>query len=90
MRKKNWKTCLPFELKGDGVDVVDNLPPLLVPSFRWWQCATCVPDNEAQRANTEEKMAVETGSDHAGMDSFQNVGDENAIVLHSKEITGKC
>lgn len=92
MRKKNWKTCLPFELEGDNdVDVVNNLPPLFVPSFRWWQCPTCVPENKAQRT-TEDKMVVETGSDdHAATDSYQNVGDENGILnLHSKESTGKC
>ncbi|KAL8537198.1 hypothetical protein ACS0TY_012394 [Phlomoides rotata] len=88
MRKKNWKVCMPFALKGDNDDeLVEYLPPMLVPSFRWWQCSNCAPDNEANGATKEIILVGETGSDHTGPDSYQNVGDENAIVLHIKENT---
>lgn len=87
MRKKDWRTCLPFASEGNDVDLVDNLPPLFVPRFRWWQCSNCIPNVETKR--TTQEMLVATRSD-AVISSCQNVGEKDGLFLHSRENTGKC
>ena len=44
VRKKDPKLCYPFTLK-DSIDpLCIELPPMVVPKFRWWQCVSCVPE----------------------------------------------
>lgn len=45
MRKQNRKICLPFALEGKDDELMDGQSPLSVPKYRWWQCPSCVPDN---------------------------------------------
>ncbi|CAH9074224.1 unnamed protein product [Cuscuta europaea] len=45
MREKDHKTCLLFEKSIDSSAVSeDQLPPLVVPKFRWWRCENCMKD----------------------------------------------
>ncbi|KAI3468226.1 hypothetical protein Pfo_024889 [Paulownia fortunei] len=85
MRKKDWKICLPFASEGNDVDLVDNLPPLFVPRFRWWQCSNCIPDI-AMKGSTEEMVVA--GRSDVGTSSCQNVGEKNGLFLHSRENIG--
>ncbi|KAI3454078.1 hypothetical protein Pfo_010741 [Paulownia fortunei] len=73
MRKKDRKMCLPFASEGDDDDLVDNLPPLSIPRFRWWQCSNCVPDIAVERSTLEMVLADRSG---AGTSYCQNVGGE--------------
>ncbi|CAO2816817.1 unnamed protein product [Amaranthus hypochondriacus] len=44
VRKKDPKLCYPFTRK-DSIDpLCIELPPMVVPKFRWWQCVSCVPE----------------------------------------------
>lgn len=65
--------CLPFASEGDNDDLVDNLPPLSIPRFRWWQCSNCAPEIAAERT-TLEMLLVERSD--AGTSSCQHVGGE--------------
>ncbi|KAG8382393.1 hypothetical protein BUALT_Bualt05G0072700 [Buddleja alternifolia] len=86
MREKDRKMCIPFVSDGDG-NLVDDLPPLNVPTFRWWQCANCVPDIANER-NTEA-MLVERRID-VGTSSCINVdGEKDGLFIHSTENIGK-
>lgn len=86
MRKKDWKTCIPFASEGNDV-VVNYLPPLLVPGFRWWQCSSCISDGEKKR--TTEEMVAATKS-NANSSSCENVGGKDGLFKHKRENTGKC
>ncbi|RAL52926.1 hypothetical protein DM860_007694 [Cuscuta australis] len=46
MREKDKKACLPFATSCDDDSTVSEvqLPPLVVPKFRWWRCENCVKD----------------------------------------------
>lgn len=80
MRKKDWKTCLPFATQHVNDDLGDNLPPLSVPKFRWWQCSNCVPDIAAD--STAIKMLLADRSD-AATSSCQHVGGgKDALLSH--------
>lgn len=86
MRKKDSKTCLPFSSQGVNDDLVDNLPPLSVPKFRWWQCSTCVPDFAAESTGLE--IVVADRSD-AGTSSCQHVDREKEVLFsHSRRNIG--
>ncbi|KAH6790896.1 embryonic flower 1 [Perilla frutescens var. frutescens] len=82
MRKKDRKTCLPFASEVVSNDLVDDLPPLSVPKFRWWQCSNCVPEIAAE--STALKMLSDRSD--AGTSSCQHVGGEKDIVLFSHSI----
>lgn len=82
MRKKDRKSCLPFASEAVCNDMVDDLPPLSVPKFRWWQCSNCVPEIAAERTALE-MLADRTD---AGTSSCQHVGREKDIVLFSHSI----
>ncbi|KAL0447452.1 UNVERIFIED_CONTAM: protein EMBRYONIC FLOWER 1 [Sesamum latifolium] len=84
MRQKDRKMCSPFSSEGD--DVVDNLPPLPVPRFRWWQCSNCVPDISAERPTPE--MSLRDRS-NAGTSSCLNIdGGKDGLFLHNIQNTG--
>lgn len=87
MRKKDLKTCFPFASVGNDVDSEDNLPPLFVPEFRWWQCSSCITNAEMTRIT--EKKAVATQND-AHSNSCDNVGGKNGLFIQRRENTGKC
>lgn len=78
MRKKDWNTCLPFASQRVNDDLVDNLPPLSVPKFRWWQCSNCVPDISAE--STALEMLFADRSD-AGTSSCQHVGGGKGVLF---------
>ncbi|KAL1557349.1 protein EMBRYONIC FLOWER 1-like [Salvia divinorum] len=87
MRKKDSKTCFPFSSQGVNDDLVDNLPPLSVPKFRWWQCPTCISDFSA--GSTGLDMVLADRSD-AGTSSCQHVDQEKQVVFsHSRRNKGK-
>ncbi|XP_010668151.1 protein EMBRYONIC FLOWER 1 isoform X2 [Beta vulgaris subsp. vulgaris] len=44
VRKKDPKICYPFPLKDASEPLSIELPPMVVPKFRWWQCISCVPE----------------------------------------------
>lgn len=86
MRKKDGKTCFSFASAGNDVYPEDNLPPLYVPEFRWWQCSSCITNAEMKR--TTEKKVVATKSD-ANTNSCENVGGKNDLFIHRRVNTGK-
>ncbi|XP_041993614.1 protein EMBRYONIC FLOWER 1-like [Salvia splendens] len=87
MRKKDPKTCFPFSSQGVNDDLVDNLPPLAVPKFRWWQCPACVSDFSAESTGLE--MVLADRSD-AGTSSCQHVDREKEVLFsHSRRNIGK-
>ncbi|KAL0372130.1 UNVERIFIED_CONTAM: hypothetical protein Scaly_0894600 [Sesamum calycinum] len=84
MRQKDRKLCSPFASEGD--DVVDNLPPLPVPRFRWWQCSNCVPDISAERPTPEMPLRDRS---NAGSSSCLNIdGGKDGLFLHNIQNTG--
>ncbi|PIN23024.1 hypothetical protein CDL12_04246 [Handroanthus impetiginosus] len=83
MRKKDWKACSPFASERNDIDLVDNLPPLFVPKFRWWQCSNCIPDIATKRIT--EEMVVAGRSCDPGTSSCQKCGEKNSLFLHSRE-----
>ncbi|XP_047945069.1 protein EMBRYONIC FLOWER 1-like isoform X1 [Salvia hispanica] len=86
MRKKDSKTCLPFPSQGVNDDLIDDLPPLSVPKFRWWQCSTCVPDFAAEGTGLE--MVLADRSD-AGTSTCQHVDPEKGVLFsHSRRNIG--
>lgn len=85
MRKKDRKTCFAFASVGNDVYSEDNLPPLYVPEFRWWQCSSCITNAEMKR--TTEKRVVATKSD-ANTSSCENVADKNGLFIHRRVNTG--
>ncbi|KAH6835841.1 embryonic flower 1 [Perilla frutescens var. hirtella] len=86
MRKKDWKTCIPFSSEGNDVDPGNNLPPLFVPEYRWWQCSSCIPNAEIKR--TTEEMLVATPSE-ANTSSCEYVGGKDGLFIHRRENTGR-
>ncbi|KAK4422276.1 protein EMBRYONIC FLOWER 1 [Sesamum alatum] len=87
MRQKDRKMCLPFASEGDDDDdLVDNLPPLPVPRFRWWQCSNCVPDISAERPTLEMPLRDRS---NAGTSSCRNIdGVKDGLFLHNIQNTG--
>ncbi|CAI9772352.1 unnamed protein product [Fraxinus pennsylvanica] len=57
MRKKDQKLCLPFASQANGGDLEENLPPLYVPRFRWWDCLNCI--SEFMMESSSEEMMME-------------------------------
>ncbi|KAL2548407.1 protein EMBRYONIC FLOWER 1-like [Forsythia ovata] len=55
-RKKDRKLCLPFASQANGGDLEENLPPLYVPRFRWWECLNCVSDIGTETSSEEIMM----------------------------------
>ncbi|XP_042036537.1 uncharacterized protein LOC121782658 isoform X1 [Salvia splendens] len=82
MRKKDWKTCFPFASQGKDIDPVNNLPPLFVPEFRWWQCSSCIPNVEMKRTTKE----VATKSDPS-TSSCENVGAKDGFSILRRDNT---
>ncbi|PPD83150.1 hypothetical protein GOBAR_DD19919 [Gossypium barbadense] len=58
MRRKDWKKSWPFASDG-GQNIFKeqnvNLPPLLVPKFRWWCCQNCQQETGAEGSINEER-----------------------------------
>ena len=86
MRKKDPKTCFPFSSQGVNDDLVDDLPPLSVPKFRWWQCPACVSNFSAESTGLEMVLA---DRNDAGTSSCQHVDRENEFLFsHSRRNIG--
>ncbi|CAA2983360.1 Hypothetical predicted protein [Olea europaea subsp. europaea] len=75
MRKKDRKLCFPFASEaGDGV-LEDNLVPLYVPKFRWWQCLNCTVESTTQEtipAHRRCRTACVKGGEKDGSSSLSN------------------
>ncbi|CAA2959760.1 Hypothetical predicted protein [Olea europaea subsp. europaea] len=56
MRKKDRKLCLPFASQANDGDLEENLPPIYVPRFRWWECFNCVSDIVTENGSEEIMM----------------------------------
>lgn len=84
MRNKDRNICLPFASEGSDVD---NLPPIDVPRFQWWQCPNCVPDIAMKRSREESSVA---GRSDVGTSSCKNVGGEKDSLLYIKDNIGNC
>ncbi|KAJ7965974.1 Protein EMBRYONIC FLOWER 1 [Quillaja saponaria] len=52
MRKKDWKTCWPFQLEDNhgssDKEQTSLLPDLAVPKFKWWHCQNCLRDIKSE------------------------------------------
>ncbi|KAL7150762.1 hypothetical protein ABFS83_05G135100 [Erythranthe nasuta] len=83
VRKNDLEICLPFASEAAVDHVVDSLPPLSVPSFRWWQCSNCVPDIAAER-NIVQMLLSDRGD--AGPSSCQK--DKHGLFSRSKQKIG--
>ncbi|KAG8375571.1 hypothetical protein BUALT_Bualt10G0114400 [Buddleja alternifolia] len=83
MREKDRNMCLPFVSEGNDGNLVDYLPPLFVPRFRWWQCGDCVPDIATERSTEAVTMARRSD---VGTSSCNNVnGGKDGLFLHNKD-----
>ncbi|KAK9689127.1 hypothetical protein RND81_09G037000 [Saponaria officinalis] len=70
VRKKDPKLCYPFTVN-DTTDPRLELPPMVVPNFRWWRCVSCVP----------EAKTILKNSGGAGNEEAQNDANANASIL---------
>ncbi|XP_021745467.1 protein EMBRYONIC FLOWER 1-like isoform X2 [Chenopodium quinoa] len=55
VRKRDPKLCYPFSLKDSTEPLSMELPPMIVPKFKWWKCVSCVPET-----GVDDKKAHET------------------------------
>ncbi|KAL2517822.1 Uncharacterized protein Adt_14069 [Abeliophyllum distichum] len=79
IRKKDRKLCFPFASEvGDDV-LEDNLAPIYVPKFRWWQCLNCTAESTTQetipahRRNVLRSAWVKGGEKHRSSSHSDNV-----------------
>ncbi|KAL2544950.1 protein EMBRYONIC FLOWER 1 [Forsythia ovata] len=79
IRKKDRKHCFPFASEvGNGV-LEDNLAPLYVPKFRWWQCLNCTAESTTQetipahRRNVRRSACVKGGEKDRSSSHSDNV-----------------
>lgn len=86
IRRKDWKTCLPFDSNDDDV-LVENLPPLPIPKSRWWRCSDCVPDIADERIMLEAMpIAIKN---YAGTSSYPVVdGEQDGLLMRNIQRTG--
>ncbi|KAL7122069.1 hypothetical protein ACP275_01G022700 [Erythranthe tilingii] len=85
MRKKNRKTCLPFASQGNDDELADNLPPLVVPRFQWWQCSNCVPDINTKRSTDDTVLLLADRSDVGTSSCPIIVAEKKDLFLGVKE-----
>ncbi|KAL8063348.1 hypothetical protein ABFX02_01G022000 [Erythranthe guttata] len=91
MRKKNRMTCLPFASQGNDDELADNLPPLVVPRFQWWQCSNCVPEINTKRSRDETVLLLTDDRSDVGTSSCPNiVAEKNDLFLGVKENIDNC
>ncbi|KAL7159345.1 hypothetical protein ABFS83_01G021200 [Erythranthe nasuta] len=88
MRKKNRKTCLPFASQGNDDELADNLPPLAVPRFQWWQCSNCVPEINTKRSTDDTVLLLADRSDVGTSSCPIIVAEKNDLLLGVKENIG--
>lgn len=59
VRKRDPKVCYPFSRKDSTEPLSIELPPMVVPKFRWWQCNSCVPETSVIADNKEAQKPGE-------------------------------
>ncbi|XP_073129476.1 uncharacterized protein [Henckelia pumila] len=82
MRKKDLKACSLF---ASECNLLDSLPTLYVPKFRWWHCSNCIPEVVAERTTLDIVLADRS---LAGTSSCKHVDEGDGVFSYNRKKTG--
>lgn len=89
IRRKDLKICWPFSPPGENEglgQLVDVLPPLDIPKFKFWDCKKCVHRSDASnKVEDVSSVVLETicmGRKDAANTSIDVNGSENCPMVH--------